>query len=92
MKKKKVISRDNLPTRTITIWPVLTAIMALDHWHAAQWMWWVSIGLLVLMYTVVIAQALKEDQVDLFEEENVDTKINALQGRLDELEKQRSTK
>ncbi len=70
MKKKKVISRNNLPTRFPTLTPVLTVILALDYWNAEQWMWWVAIGIMVLMYSATLTiMVSKEIEVDFFEDE-----------------------
>jgi hypothetical protein len=68
MKKNKVIKYKNLPSK-IPIFPTLTTWLALDHWHAPQWLYG-AIGLIFLnLWVLCIIGIFHQDQTDIFNTE-----------------------
>lgn len=66
-KKKKVISRGNIPPSSPVLSTVV-AILAMDYWDAAEWVWG-GVGLLLLMLWIAfIISFWNNDHVDIFED------------------------
>lgn len=68
MKARKVIPLKCLPSRppvfkTVVVW------IALDHWHAPQWLYG-AVGLLfILLWCAAIHGWATQEEVDIFKEE-----------------------
>ena len=68
-KKKKVISRGNLPVSSPIQLTVLV-ILAMDYWDGAQWVWGVVGSLLVLLWISFIISFWQHDHTDIFEDKS----------------------
>lgn len=61
---KKVIKLDNHPT-VLPVWKTLVIYLALDHWHAATWVWWLFTIITLWMWVAAIVRMSTTIQVDL---------------------------
>ena len=68
-KKIKVIKRSNIPT-SVPLMQTVFCLLALDYWDAPQWIWGAMGFLLLILWTGAIIQALKQRQVDIFNEKS----------------------
>lgn len=66
MKKRKVISDDALPSR-IPVTQAVVCWLALDHWHAPQWLYGAMGLVFVLAIIAGIVGIAKQEKVDIFE-------------------------
>lgn len=63
----KVIDNKNLPTKP-PIFPTLVTAIALDYWHAPQWLWG-ALGLFwVIVWIACISVISKQEKTDIFAE------------------------
>lgn len=65
--KKKVISRDNLPTR-LPVWETIACTMAIVHYDLAAWAIGASIMLLVLLWIACIVSMIDEKPKNIFKD------------------------
>jgi hypothetical protein len=67
MIKRKVIKYSNLP-RKAPVWQTLVYFLALDRFHAPEWVWG-AVGLLVLLiwiYFIVDVAKYQNEETDVF--------------------------
>jgi hypothetical protein len=66
MKELKVLKRNNLPTR-LPLWQSVTCLLALEHYHAPEWLYGVMGLFFLLIWVASIVMLVKEKQIDLLE-------------------------
>lgn len=91
MKVKKVLHRKILPTR-LPVFPTLTTWLALDYWSAPEWVWGCCITLFALFWIGSISHFIRDEEINLFEDETLkdaNAKRKGFQDRLDEMNKRK---
>lgn len=64
MKKRKVISLNNLPVK-LPLFQTLVTALALDYWNAPQWLWG-ALGLLFLVVWIyAIVARVNQEETDI---------------------------
>lgn len=63
--KRAVIHFNSLPT-SLPITKTLLLVLALDHWHAAGWVWGVMLALVAIIWFKAIRNIISEECVDVF--------------------------
>jgi hypothetical protein len=71
MAKKYVIHSKNLPTK-LPVWQTLTTWLALERGNAPEWLWGAAGLLFLTVWAVSIYGLIKEERIDVFEEEEED--------------------
>lgn len=66
MKKQKVISRKNLPSRFPLLF-FLVLYLCLDKWNVPQWVWGVAGTFSFLLIVAYIWMLFQEEQTDIFD-------------------------
>ena len=69
MTKIKVVDYTNLPGK-ITIIQTIVALLALDYWNAAQWLYGAVGVFLVVSWIVNLAKIFTQEKVKLFDKDN----------------------
>lgn len=65
MKPIKVIKRNNLPAK-LPISSTVTCLLALDYWHASQWLWGVFGALFLVHWILIIVTIIIQEESDVF--------------------------
>jgi hypothetical protein len=65
MKVRKVIANNNMPVR-LPIWSSITALIALEHWNAPQWVYGATGLFFLIIWIASIILLIVEEKTDIF--------------------------
>lgn len=69
MKKRRVISRANLPVR-LPVWQTVTMVLVLDRFGAPGWLWGVAVTLVAIQWVLTYVIHRGEEAVDVLATED----------------------
>lgn len=72
MKKRKVISPNHLPTK-IPLIAGLVLWLALDHWNAPEWVYWVVASIIGLISVLSVYRLITDKYINVTDEDIEET-------------------